>query len=208
MGKIKLLSLFAVAITLMGCNLYENPSEVASVHTGIPFRDASIISNSVEKNGILVAGEIPDSDIQFKMFSETLNDNIIPVLITITNNSNKSVLFKGGALKSENGMKNPLPLKNVIESLQGHFWLTIRMIAGAPLGETMNEKQKRDEAVVINLYNKTMRPAIIAPNQTKNGYLFYDAEKVGLGKYEIILDFQKLTRVDYFDISVPIKDTR
>jgi hypothetical protein len=208
MKTIKAIILLFFVLISSGCNIYQNPSEVASLNTKIPFKDASLIHSSVNKNDIVVAAEIPNSDIQNRMFSESLSSTYIPILITITNNSNKRIFFNQANIKTKTANLKPVPLVEVIESLQGHFWLTIRMIFGAPLVEGMNEKQRRDEAVVVNMYNKTIKPSIIQPQQTIQGYLFFDSQKAGHGRYKIITNFQKLRKVEYFNVETSVTDMR
>lgn len=161
----KLIIVLLFTIIISGCGIYENPSEVSAMKSNIPFKDASLAENSVDKDNITAVAEIPDEGMQFKMFSEVLSYEYLPVLITVTNNSSKRVLIKNIILENGHKVLKPLPIVDVVESLKGHFWLTVRMM----LVETyvmMTEKQRRDEAVTISMYNKTFRPNIINPGTT------------------------------------------
>lgn len=210
MKKIKLISALVFSLIVTGCNIYKNPSEVTALNTKIPFKDASLIQGSATKDGIIAAAEIPDSDMQYKMLSETVSGKYIPILLTITNNSSGNILFLDANLERDGKTLNKIPLIDVVESLQGHFWLTARIFAGGNTGEAMNEKQRRDEAVNVNLYNKSMRETIIMPDHTTQGFYFYKAPEKGkdVKNYRLKLKFQKLTRLKYFYLTVPVLSKR
>lgn len=100
----------------------------------------------------------------------------------------------------------PISSLKVIDTLQGHFWLTIRMffLPGASICEAMNEKQRRDEAVTINIYNKQLREKIIIPDSTYQGILFFASDDIFSDnkKKSLRLRFQSLRKVKYFTINL------
>ena len=195
-----------ILFTLTGCAIYTNPSEVAAMKTPIPYRDAEVIAGSVSKNNILVAAYIPSSDEQFRTLSEEIDSDFTPVVVTITNNSKQRVLFCDAFYTVADKKYVPISSLKVIDGLQGHFWLTMRMffLPGAPMSEAMNEKQRRDEAVAINIYKKQLREKIIIPNSTYQGILFFSSDDVFSDnkKKSMSLRFQSLRQVKYFTIKL------
>lgn len=206
MRLVRIISSIAVATVCAGCALYSEPSEVTAMRTQIPYRDATAIADAVESEAIFVAAAVPDRDTQIRLLSEPLPDRFLPVLITITNSGDKRIIFDRVAISSGGFTHPAVPVTDVIRSLQGHFWLTMRMffLPEACIWEAMNEKQRRDEAVNIAVYEKLLRPSIIEPRTTVAGFAFFDGHRTGQDAAELTVTLQKLDRISFVSVSVPV----
>ena len=206
MNKYFFVFLSLILFSLVGCSVYTNPSEIAAMKTPIPYKDAETIPNSVSKNNIIIAAYIPSNDEQFRILSEKIHSDFTPVVVTITNNSKQKILFHDAFYITAGKKHTPISSLKIINTLQGHFWLTMRMffLPGASICEAMNEKQRRDEAITINIYNKQLREKIIIPNSTYQGVLFFASDGIFSAnkKISLCLRFQSLQKVKYFTINL------
>ena len=200
---------FWAVVSISGCASV--PKQVRAQGETIAFREAFEHEGAVSINGLLVKAEVPDKKEQKRLFAFDLDKKgITPVLITVTNKSQKSVMVE--ALSAQLGGKNSLGIEHVGGSLYedaGGTVLFANLVSfgGASLGggtqAIRNSEQMKNESIRIALYEKSFHQAIVAPGATAMGYLFFEGKKADQPE-TIELKAQNLDQVSYFDIQVDL----
>ena len=204
----KNLLLLLILMTLSVFADYKERLEVVD----IPYKEATMLENSTNYNNVILqAREVTEEEIT-NFFNESLmDDGFVPVLITVTNNSESKVSIYGSLSSIKDVEK--IDVQNLLAKYQvGRLKglktainiLTLGIQSVTPGGAAHEaENQGYDEAKKNNFNDKSLHSELLYPGDTISGFVYFD--KNGFDKTkQIVIPIQFMDSVTREKVSVSI----
>ena len=191
---------------------YAVKKEFQSVKNQIIFKNAMDFDNYAAVNYVAAGAEVSDPDETDRLFALNVEKlGYLPVLVSVMNNSGGKVLMQGlDAILIVNGEEfRPAPLEEVSFAMQNTSDAGIALAGvanvfafGMGSGDINSMKSKRNEALRMNVYYKTLQHKLLYPGESAMGYIFYKLDEFDKNQtMSLKLYFQNLERLNYFTVT-------
>ncbi len=205
--KNKLFILVILVLSLSACATSPDRTKQAlAKDRELPFRDASMMENSVTKYGISIAATRVEKSMQKEMFASNLESNgYISLLVTVTNNAPQKVLVRAHeSLIVSGDLQVPqTDADRIKKKFRGKA--SVGPALGAPPPVYENLKKMMKDAVNTTFFKKSLREGILHPGQSVSGFVFFDKTSWPVGEKNLRVVFQTLRKLNNFEIDVPVE---